>query len=124
MSAYIPIMADEYIQANGGDLWKHKGAYMDVAAAVWDLILRNLLKTIDAQVNWDAESKDTVKQAARLYKNELATQYFEMVDHDEVTFATTIGNIYNNVAQVAYREKQINKPAFIFEAPASQMELD
>ncbi|KAA6336769.1 MAG: hypothetical protein EZS28_052846, partial [Streblomastix strix] len=63
-SAYVPTMAEEFNQANGGELWKLKGAYMYVAAAAWDLIVRHLLKIIDTQVNWDAASKETVKQAA------------------------------------------------------------
>ncbi|KAA6388641.1 MAG: hypothetical protein EZS28_015830, partial [Streblomastix strix] len=33
MSAYVPTMAEEFNQNNGGDLWKLKGAYMYVAAA-------------------------------------------------------------------------------------------
>ncbi|KAA6378707.1 MAG: hypothetical protein EZS28_025765 [Streblomastix strix] len=61
MSAYVPTMAETFNQANGGDLWKLKGAYVFVAAAAWDLVLRNLLKNIDAQVNWDTASKETVK---------------------------------------------------------------
>ncbi|KAA6373973.1 MAG: hypothetical protein EZS28_030499 [Streblomastix strix] len=108
MSAYVPTIAEEFNQVNGGDLWKLKGAYMFVAAAAWDLVLRNLLNMIDKQVNWDAASKETVKQAARVYKNEIATKYFQMVDDDEIALATTIGNLYNNVAQLAYMEKQGN----------------
>ncbi|KAA6399669.1 MAG: hypothetical protein EZS28_004802 [Streblomastix strix] len=124
MSAYVPTMAEEFNQNNGGDLWKLKGAYMYVAAAAWDLIIRHLLKIIDTQVNWDAASKETVKQAARIYKNEIATKNFQMVDDDEVALATNIGNLYNSIAQLAYMEKQRNQPMLGYQAPASQMEQD
>ncbi|KAA6367259.1 MAG: hypothetical protein EZS28_037215, partial [Streblomastix strix] len=100
------------------------GAYMYVAAAAWDLIIRHLLKIIDTQVNWDAASKETVKQAARVCKNEIAAKYFQMVDDDEITLATNIGNLYNSIAQLAYMEKQRKQPMLGYEAPASQMEQD
>ncbi|KAA6361792.1 MAG: hypothetical protein EZS28_042681 [Streblomastix strix] len=111
MSAYVPTMAEEFNQANGGDLWKLKGAYMYVAAAAWDLVLRNLLKNIDAQVNWVTANKETVKQAAKVYKKQTETLYFGMVESDEVHLATNIGNLYYRVAQYSYQEKQLQQPA-------------
>ncbi|KAA6382706.1 MAG: hypothetical protein EZS28_021766, partial [Streblomastix strix] len=101
-----------------------KGAYMYVAAAAWDLIVRHLLKIIDTQVNWDAASKETVKQAAKVYKNEIATKYFQMVDDDEIALATNIGNLYNSIAQLAYMEKQRTQPMIGYQAQESQMEQD
>ncbi|KAA6348313.1 MAG: hypothetical protein EZS28_051984 [Streblomastix strix] len=124
MSAYVPTMAEEFNQANGGDLWKLKGAYMYVAAAACDLNVRHLLKIIDTQVNWDAASKETVKQAAKVYKNEIATKYFQMVGDDEIAQATNIGNLYNSISQLAYMEKQRNQPMSGYQAPTSQMEQD
>ncbi|KAA6327088.1 MAG: hypothetical protein EZS28_053860, partial [Streblomastix strix] len=124
MSAYVPTMAEEFNQNNGGELWKLKGAYMYVAATAWDLNIRHLLKIIDTQVNWDAASKETVKQAARVYKNEIAAKYFQMVDDDEIALATNIGNLYNSIAQLVYMEKQRKQPMLGYEAPASQMEQD
>ncbi|KAA6400525.1 MAG: hypothetical protein EZS28_003947 [Streblomastix strix] len=106
MSAYVLTMAEEFNQANGGDLWKLKGACIYVAAAAWDLIVRHLLKIIDTQINSDAACKETVKQAAKVYKNEIAIKYFQKVDDDEIALATNIENLYNNIARVAYQEKQ------------------
>ncbi|KAA6375026.1 MAG: hypothetical protein EZS28_029446 [Streblomastix strix] len=109
-SAYVSTMAETFNQANGGDLCKLKGAYMYVAAAAQDLVLRNLLNMVDKQVKWDAESKGNVKQAARVYKSEIADKYFGMVDEDEIAFTTIIGNLYKQVAQLAYMEKQRKQP--------------
>ncbi|KAA6378294.1 MAG: hypothetical protein EZS28_026180 [Streblomastix strix] len=67
MSAYVPTMADEFNQTNGGDLWKLKGAYMYVATAAWDVVLRGLLGRIDNSQDWNTVTKETIKQAARIY---------------------------------------------------------
>ncbi|KAA6394657.1 MAG: hypothetical protein EZS28_009818 [Streblomastix strix] len=121
MSAYVPTMADEFNQTNGGDLWKLKGAYMYVAAAAWDVVLRGLLGRIDNSQDWNTVTKETIKQAARIYKKQLSEQYFGMVDEDEVEFARRIGNLYNQVAQTAYREKQLQVPALGY---AGEMVVD
>ncbi|KAA6350472.1 MAG: hypothetical protein EZS28_051893, partial [Streblomastix strix] len=124
MSAYVPTMAETFNQANGGELWKLKGAYMFVAAAAWDLILRNLLGMVDNQVNWGTASKEMVKQAARVYKNEIAAKYFGMVDEDEERLATIVGTLYDRVAILAYRQKEGRQLQLGNEAPATQMQVD
>ncbi|KAA6358360.1 MAG: hypothetical protein EZS28_046113, partial [Streblomastix strix] len=121
MPAYVPTMADEFNQTNGGDLWKLKGAYMNVAAAAWDVVLRGLLGRIDNSQDWSTVTKETIKQAARIYKRQIAEQYFGIIDEDEVEFARHIGNLYNQVAQTAYREKQLQVPALGY---AGEMVVD
>ncbi|KAA6378145.1 MAG: hypothetical protein EZS28_026328 [Streblomastix strix] len=101
-----------------------KGSYMYVAAAAWDVVLRGLLARIDNSQDWNTVTKDTIKQAARIYKKQIAEQYFGMVDEDEVEFARRIGNLYNQVVQVACQEMQGKQPMLGYEAPASQMETD
>ncbi|KAA6398614.1 MAG: hypothetical protein EZS28_005859 [Streblomastix strix] len=124
MSSYVPTMAETFNQANGGDLWKLKRAYMFVAAATWDLVLRNLLGMVDAQVNLDAASKDAVKQAARVYRNEITTKYFQMVDEDEQRLATIVGTLYGRVAILVYRQKEGRQLQIGYEAPETQMQVD
>ncbi|KAA6399149.1 MAG: hypothetical protein EZS28_005324 [Streblomastix strix] len=124
ISAHVSTMADELNKANGGNLWKLIGAYIYVIAAAWDVVLRNLLKTIDAQVNWNAASNETVKQATRVYKMNLQLNISKMVDDDEVAFATNIGKIYNNVDPITYRENQSIQLQLGYQAPESQMETN
>ncbi|KAA6387846.1 MAG: hypothetical protein EZS28_016625 [Streblomastix strix] len=123
-SAYVPTMTEEFNQSNGGDLRKLKGAYMFVAAATWDLVLRNLLKIIDTQVNLDTASKKTVQQAARVNRNEIAAKYFGIVDEDEVKLATIVRNLYNKVAQFTYWQNEVKQLQLGYAAPASQMQVD
>ncbi|KAA6390307.1 MAG: hypothetical protein EZS28_014165 [Streblomastix strix] len=121
ISAYAPTMADEFNQTNGGELWKLKEAYMSVAAAAFDVVLRGLLARIYNTQDWNTVIKDTIKQAARIYNKQIAEQYFGIVDEDEVEFARRIENLYNQVAQTAYREKQLQVPAL---GDAGKMAID
>ncbi|KAA6399413.1 MAG: hypothetical protein EZS28_005059 [Streblomastix strix] len=104
---YVPTMADEFSRAKRVDLWKLKEAYMYVAAAARDVVLGGLLARIDNKKDWNTVSKDNIKQATSVNKNELAIQYFGMIDENKVEFARHIGSFYNQVDQAAYCEKQL-----------------
>ncbi|KAA6391709.1 MAG: hypothetical protein EZS28_012764 [Streblomastix strix] len=93
---------------------------MQVAAAVSDVVLRGLQARIDYKQDWNTISKDTIKQATRVHKNELAIQYFGMIDENKVEFAKRIGNLYNQVAQATYREKQLQVLALGYDGQIQQ----